>query len=400
MRGIQRWFPVLMATTIAHAEPNPNAVLEAAVRSGRVPGVVAMVATSEAVIYAKAAGFADRANHVPMRLDAIFRVASMTKPLTSVAVMQLLDDGQIRLDAPISDYLAEFEPRPVLLAVEDGEPRYTAATYAPTVRQLLSHSSGFAYSFWNDRLFAITDFSALAPDYFVDQPLAAEPGTEWQYGTGTDWAGLIVERVSGMSLENYFRRRITGPLGMADTSYNVPADKQARIVTRHQREADGTLTETPNEGFPPVTFFPGGAGLYSTAADYVAFMQMILRGGVKGERILSLEAVDAMAVNQIGELEVVEMKSTVPNFSNDFDIYPDTAARFGLGFLINEADVPGRRRRMSLTWGGLYNTYFWIDRQSDLCGVLLTQILPFYDHGVIELLAEFESAIYRQRGIR
>ncbi len=386
----------LMLTARIACAADADAVLEAAVESGRVAGVVAMAATSSRVLYAEARGYADRANGVPMALDAIFRIASMTKPITSVAVMQLVEVGEVRLDAPISAYIEGFEPRRVLLAVENGEPRYSRASYTPTLRQLLSHSSGFVYGFWHEGLFAITDFAALTPTYFLDDPLAFEPGSRWHYGTGTDWAGVIVERVSGESLERYFQRRITGPLEMVDTAYNLPQERHGRIVTRHQREADGTLTELPNEGFPPVTFFGGGAGLYSTAADYVSFMQMILRRGGGAERVLSAASVEAMGVNQIGELEVGEMKTTMPDFSNDFDIYPNTSARFGIGFAINEADIPGRRKRNSLTWGGLYNTYFWIDIESDLCGVLMTQILPFFDHDVIDLLAAFESAIYQE----
>ena len=178
---------------------------------------------------------------------------------------------------------------------------------------------------------------------------------------------------------------------MADTSYVLSDAMRAGLVTLHRREQDGTLTVSPRGDIPPPTFFSGGAGLYSTAGDYIRFMQMILRGG---EDVLSPESIEAMSRDQIGGLEVVEMKTAMPSFSNDFEIFPDHESSFGLGFQINEEDIPGRRSRGSLAWAGLNNTYFWIDPERDLCGVLLTQILPFYDPAVVDLLVEFEAAIY------
>ena len=389
--------PVLLLLALSvtsTAAADADGILERAVADGRVPGVVAMVATVDEVIYAKAAGFADVEGQVPMREDSIFRIASMTKPVTSVAVMQLVADGEVDLDAPVDRYLDDFTPKRVLLAVDDGQPSYSEATYVPTVRQLLSHTSGFAYGVWNDRLLAITDLSSVSATSFIGEPLVFEPGTDWHYSTSTDWAGLIVERVSGLSLQDFFRRRITQPLAMGDTGYDVDAASHGRVVTRHQRGVDGRLTELPNDPFRPATFYSGGAGLYSTAADYVRFMQMLLSEGGDDPRILPRALVREMGQNQIDGLEVGVMRTSLPAFSNDFDIYPDVPAKFGLGFLINERDLAGRRRAGSLTWGGLYNTYFWIDRDSGLCGVLLTQILPFYDGAVIDLLAEFEAAIY------
>ncbi len=350
-----------------------------------------MVATADEVIYARATGLADVANDTPMHLESIFRIASMTKAVTSAAAMQLVDANVLSLDSPIADYLDDFEPRPILLAIDDGEPSYSASTYVPTLRQLLTHTSGFAYGVWNETLFSITDMSAYTPTSFQSEPMMFAPGTRWHYSTSTDWVGLIVERASDMSLDAYFRQRITEPLGMTDTDYDLRPEQQSRVVTRHQRGPDEQLTEFANDPFQAATFYSGGAGLYSTAADYIRFMQAFLRDG---GTVLSPEAVRAMGRNQIGNLEVGPMESAVPTFSNDFDIYPDSTAKFGLGFLINVDDIPGRRRAGSLTWGGLYNTYFWIDPESGICGVLLTQILPFFDAAVVGLLAEFETAVY------
>ena len=385
---------LVSAMTVMAAE-TPDVVLEKAIADGRVPGVVAMVASRDKVLYSKALGFAGVAEQVPMRLDSVFRIASMTKALTSVAVMQLVEQGKVELDAPMSRYLDNFEPRRVLLDVKNGAPVYSDEAYTPTVRQLLSHSSGFGYSVWNDRLYSMTDFANFSPTYFKGESLVFEPGTQWHYGTSTDWLGLIVEAVSGDSLEDYFARAITSPLGMADTAYNIAEAQQQRLVTRHQRGEDGVLTELPNGDFVPVTFFSGGAGLHATAMDYVRFMQMILNGGQRGARLLSEASVQEMSRNQIGDIEVGPMVTSMPAFSNDFELFPNSISRFGLGFLINESGIPGRRRSGSLTWGGLHNTYFWIDPQSGMCAVLMTQVLPFYDSAVAELLEDFEVAVYR-----
>ena len=369
-------------------------VLEEAVTAGRVPGVVAMVASADEVLYAGAFGLADVGNGTPMATDSVFRIASMTKPLTSVAVLQLAEKGKVALDAPMSDYLPDFSPRPILLSAESGgNARYSDATYTPTLRQLLSHSSGFVYSVWNELLFSITDFTQLTPTSYRQEPLLFVPGSEWHYSTSTDWLGDIVEQVSGLSLEEYFAANIVEPLGMEDTAYNLPQAKWNRVVTRHQRSADG-LTETPTNDLAEVTHFSGGAGLKSTAADYVRFMQAML-GSSDVPAILQRDSIAAMGSGQIGDATVGEMRTQMPGFSNDFLVNPGVDSTFGLGFQINTEDVPGGRRAGSLAWAGLYNTYFWIDPDSNLCGVLLTQILPFYDAEVVALLAAFEREAYR-----
>ena len=369
-------------------------VLEEAVTAGRVPGVVAMVASADEVLYAGAFGLADVGNGTPMATDSVFRIASMTKPLTSVAVLQLAEKGKVALDAPMSDYLPDFSPRPILLSAESGgNARYSDATYTPTLRQLLSHSSGFVYSVWNELLFSITDFTQLTPTSYRQEPLLFVPGSEWHYSTSTDWLGDIVEQVSGLSLEEYFAANIVEPLGMEDTAYILPQAKWNRVVTRHQRSADG-LTETPTNDLAEVTYFSGGAGLKSTAADYVRFMQAML-GSSDVPAILQRDSIAAMGSGQIGDATVGEMRSQMPGFSNDFLVNPGVDSTFGLGFQINTEHVPGGRRAGSLAWAGLYNTYFWIDPESNLCGVLLTQILPFYDAEVVGLLAAFEREAYR-----
>jgi methyl acetate hydrolase len=260
-------------------------VLRTAVDQQRLPGVVAMVAQADAVVYQGAFGKQYAAKGVPMATDSIFRIASMTKAVTSVAVMQLVERGRVKLDEPASTYLPELARVQVL---EDFDANGMAKLRPPktsvTVQQLLTHTSGFGYEFFDEKLSRYVAAGAVpsirtGDRGFLNAPLVFDPGTKWEYGISTDWLGKLVERISSQSLEEYFQQNIFAPLGMGDSFFNVPADKQARVVTVHQRKDDGTLAENPPPAFKTVQFLSGGGGLYSTAADYVKFTRMLLGGG-------------------------------------------------------------------------------------------------------------------------
>jgi CubicO group peptidase (beta-lactamase class C family) len=227
-------------------------------------------------------------------------------------------------------------------------------------------------------------------------PLMFEPGTRWQYGQGVDWAGRLVEAVSGTTLENYFQEKIFRPLGMEDTSYILPASKFDRMVSRYHREDGGDLKEDERKLPTPPTTFNGGGGLYSVAGDYVRFMQMILNHGTgpNNVRILQTRTVESMMTNQIGELTAGKMKSFRPNTSADVDIQPGHTEKWGLGFLINTTPYAGGRSAGSVAWAGLYNTFYWIDPKRRRCAVILMQYLPFVDKEAVGLLDEFERAVY------
>ncbi len=380
-----------------------DSILEAAVESGEVPGVVAMAATSDGVIYQGAFGKRYVAADEDMTLNTVFRIASMTKPVTSVAAMQLVEEGALDLEAPVAEHIAGFSELRILEGLDEatGQPRYRSAATAVTVRHLFTHTAGFGYEVWNDRLRRVTE-AGLVPsataggDGFLNAPLVFEPGERWHYGISTDWLGRLVEEQRGSTLDEVFAERVLLPLEMQDTHFNVPASDVERLVTVHVRRADGGLVEGPRAPPAAVSFFSGGGGLYSTAGDYVRFLRALLRGGeLDGVRILEAESIEMMGRNHIGELEAGAMRTVMPEVSNDFDFFPASVDRFGLGFLINTEPVPGGRASGSLAWAGLYNTYFWVDPAGDVAGVLLTQILPFNDGAVIELLGEFERAVYR-----
>jgi len=378
-----------------------DAVLESAVESGRIPGVIAVAATSDGIIYKGAAGYRDISSDSEMTFDTIVQIASMTKAVTSVAVMQLVEQGEIELDQPVGRYLPRLAGVEVFERFDaDNKPILRAPKAPVTIRQLLTHTSGYVYEIWNEDAARYVASGSTASifdggDNFIDAPIFFDPGTEWEYGISTDILGVLIEVISGQSLDDFFREHIFTPLGMADTDFILPEEKLPRLATAYAKSDDGGLTPIPYFR-PSEDFFSGGGGLSSTAGDYVRFLRALLNEGeLDGVRILDAQTVDLMAQNHIGDLEAANsVISLTPGLSNDFDFIPESEDKFGLGFLINSEPIPGGRSAGSLAWAGLYNTYFWIDREQDTCGVLITQILPFYDADVIELLNRFETAVY------
>jgi CubicO group peptidase (beta-lactamase class C family) len=222
-----------------------------------------------------------------------------------------------------------------------------------------------------------------------------DPGDRWEYGINIDWVGKTVEHLSGQSLEDYFRERIFGPLGMADTGFVVQPERRSRLAAMHFRQPDGSLQAIPFEIPQEPEFFMGGGGLYSTGPDYLRFLRMLLgRGELDGTRILRSETVDLMGQNHIGELNVCVLKTAIPGSSNDAEFFPGMVKKWGLGYMISTEEAPTGRSARSLAWAGLGNTYFWIDPTRRVTGVILTQILPFADAKVLDLFADFERAVY------
>lgn len=395
---------LIWAQTCVASTPTPStidAVLDAALETGRIPGVIAMAANADETFYRGAFGMQDRERKSLMSLDTIVQLASMTKAVTSVAVMQLVEQGKVGLDLPVEKYLPRLADVQVLTGFSaDSKPILRAPKSPVTVRHLLSHTSGYVYEVWNKNAQRNVEFGDAASiftggDGFLDSPLAFDPGTDWEYGISTDILGVLVSVISGQSLDNYFHENILIPLGMLDTYFVLPDEKLPRLATAYAKSKSGELAAIPYSR-PDDAFLSGGGGLSSTAGDYIRFLRALLNDGeLDGARILSTESVDLMAQNHIGDLEAGSARiSVMPELSNVFDFMPDSVDKFGLGFLLNTNPVPGGRSAGSLAWAGLYNTYFWVDRDQGICGVLLTQILPFYDADVVHLLGEFEKAVY------
>jgi len=374
--------------------------LRASLKTHQIPACVAMAATADKTTYSGAFGKRDSASGVDVNADSIFVIASMTKPVTSVAAMQLVEQGKLKLDEPASTYIKELGSLQVLHGFDEtGKPILKPAAKPVTLRTLLTHTSGFVYDTWFAdmlRYEKVTGVSFPLGTVAPLTPLMFEPGSRWQYGTSADWSGRLVEAVSGMSLEQYFQKNILEPLGMHDTSFLVPASKFDRLVSEYRRQEDGKLKEDPRALPPPPKAFNGGGGLYSTAPDYVRFMQMILRRGksASGMAILQPKTVDMMATNQVGNLSAGKLKTARPAISSDVDFHPGFKDGFGFGFLINSRSYEGGRSAGSLAWAGVANTYFWIDPKKQVAGVIMMQYLPFADKEAIAVLGDFERSVY------
>jgi methyl acetate hydrolase len=336
-----------------------------------------------------------------MTRDTVFRIASMTKAVTSVAAMQLVEQGKLKLNEPVPDIDPALSSPQVLEGFDaSGAPQLRPAKRPITLRHLLTHTAGFTYEVWDantQRYVKATGMPSTQSGKIaaLRTPLAFDPGDRWLYGVNIDWAGRIVEATSGQPLDVYFREHILGPLGMNDTGFTTTPEQRARQASVHQRKPDESLEPQPLETPFTPEFYAGGGGLYSTAPDYLNFLQMLLHGGSwNGARILRPETVALMGTNQIGDIEAGVLKTYVPARSNDVDFFPGIPLRWGLAYMINLQPVPDARSANSLTWAGIFNTYYWIDPSKHLTGVIMTQVLPFADHACVRLYGQFEKGVY------
>ncbi|MCC8938707.1 beta-lactamase family protein [Bradyrhizobium sp. Arg68] len=366
-----------------------------------IPGVVAIAATGNEVIYQGAFGKRDLSKSDAMTQDSVFWIASMTKAVTCAGAMQLVEQGKLSLDEPIGKLLPELAAPQVLDGFDaKGEPKLRPAKGPITLRQLMTHTAGFCYDLWNADMGKYMEKTGTPGiisclNAALKTPLASDPGTRWEYGINIDFVGKAVEAASGKKLDAYLRDNMFAPLGMGETGFKISDDMRKRLVGMHARGEDGTLAAIPFELEQNPEFHMGGGGLYSTAADYIKFCQMILnKGKGNGNQLLKGETVAAMGQNQMGDLSVTKMTTAAPPYTNDVDLYPDQVKKWGLSFLINTAKTPEGRSPGSLAWAGLANTYYWIDPSRDVCGVILTQLLPFADKHSLEAFAGFERGIY------
>ena len=381
-----------------------DSLLHAGVERSAVPGVVAVVVDREGICHEAAFGERELGSGVPMTVDTVGSIFSMTKALTAAAAMQLVERGQLSLDTAAGDVCSELVGRKVLTGFDgDGQPVLRPAASALTLRQLLTHTSGFGYELFNAdlvRWHEVTGTPGLEAKGvgMLAAPLVADPGTRWEYGIDLDWVGVMIETVSGMKLGDYFAEHLTGPLAMTDTAYVPTSSMRERAASMHVRLPDGSLMAFPMPGPEPDVRHGGGAGLFGTMGDYGRFIRMILNDGeLDGERVLATDTVGQMVTNQLGSLRVEPMVSAMPQLTNDAEFFPGQPKSWGMSFQINDDRVATGRAAGGLMWAGLANSYFWIDRSTGIGGAYLTQILPFVDHRSLELFTEFETAVYATR---
>ena len=381
--------------------PGLDETLRDSMQRRKIPAVAAMVATADKITYSGAFGKRDSASGVDLKPDSIFAIASMTKAITTTAALQLVERGKLTLDEPASRHLPELGKLNVLQGFDAaGKAILRPATKPVTLRNLMTHTSGFAYDTWDADILRYTSQAggAIPPGTVAPLvPLAFEPGTRWQYGYGMDWTGRLVETVSGQTLEQYFQTNILQPLGMKDTTFILPPEKFDRLISQYTRQPDGTLKENPRTMPKPPKAYNGGGGLFSTAPDYVRFMQMILHHGRGSkEQILQAKTVEMMESNQVGGIRAGVLKTARPAISSDVDFHPGATDKYTFGFLMNPTAYEGGRSAGSLAWAGVYNTYYWIDPKRSLCAAVMMQFLPFADKEGVGLLSDFEKAVYRQ----
>ena len=361
-------------------------VMETHVAQQKIAGGVTLLARHGKIAHLGVYGMMDVEAGKPMTPDTIFRIASMTKPITSIAVMMLYEEGHFRLNEPVSKYIPAFKEMRVMppeSAEDSAQP--VPATRQITIWNLLTHTSGLTYQ-WNERLgpqYAAADIThgLLQDESTLEEkmkvlatiPLLYQPGAEFEYGLSIDLLGYLVEVVSGMSLNEFFSERIFKPIGMNDTHFFIPEAKRQRIATVYERTKDGPITRkspeptvegslTYSTDYPykgPRTYFSGGGGLVSTAPDYVRFAQMMLNGGeLNGVRLLSRKTVELMTLNQLANMDV------------DFG--------FGLGFSVvrDESDLNEIGSVGTFGWSGFFFTNFFIDPQEQMIGIFLCQLHP------------------------
>ena len=379
-----------------------DALLRGAVEKGEVPGVVALATTADDTIYEGAFGVRALGGGAAMTTDTVVWIASMTKALTATAAMQLVERGKLELDGQAARWVPALGAVQVLDGFDAaGQPVLRQPKRPVTLRHLLTHTAGFAYEIWSPEIIRYQQATGTpgiitCENAALGTPLLFDPGERWMYGINIDWAGKIVEAVSGQRLGAYMKANIFDPLGMSDTAFKITPGMRARLAKIHQRGDDGTLQPLDLELTQEPEFEMGGGGLYSTAGDYAKFLRMILnRGAGKGGRVLEPETVDLMARNAMGDKQVVKLPTAIPPLSNDAEFFPGSPKRWGLSFMINDETAPTGRSAGSLAWAGLANTFYWIDPKKGVGGVYLSQILPFADVKSAPLYLAFETAIYR-----
>ncbi|WP_310496646.1 serine hydrolase domain-containing protein [Sandarakinorhabdus sp.] len=373
--------------------------LEASLAAGGIPGAVALVGNRSGTIAEVAVGTRGPGGPA-LTTDSLFQIASMTKAVTSVAVMQLVEQGRLALDEDIGTLLPGLADPLVLTGFgADGSAITRSAAGPVTLRQLLTHTSGLGYEFMSAELSQWRTLNPAAQGSRASLllPLLADPGTAWIYGISTDWAGLAVEAASGMPLGDWFARHIFGPLGMTDTGFGFDEAVKARLAPLHVRTPDGGLVPMPVHfgGGDAAEFQSGGGGLTGSAHDYLRFVRMLLNGGsLDGARILKAQTVADMTRNHIGPLRAGVMETNVPGFAGRIEWFPEMTPGWGLGFMINPDPGPDGRAPGAQAWAGIANSYYWFDPASDIAAVLMMQHLPFGEAPAMAVLSAFEAAVY------
>ena len=384
-----------------------SALVDRYVAEGKLAGAQVQVAHRGEVALRHTVGRADVASDRPLGDDAIYRIYSMTKPITSIALMQLYEQGQVLLEDPVSAYIPEFAEMQVFTGGTPTAPKVRPAQTAMTVKDVLTHASGLTYGFFfQNNLDAMYREDGLGdfqlPDYTLEEgmrrlatkPLAFDPGTAWNYSMSTDVCGRLVEVISGMGLDEYFAEHITGPLGMVDTAFHVPADKKHRFTSNYALTPEDPLATFDSfDASPylsPPVFLSGGGGLVGTVDDYQRFVDMLLNGGeLDGRRIIGRKTLEYMTINHLPEGKTLnELGQSL------FSEAVMEGMGFGLGFstLVDPARNGAVSSGGEFAWGGAASTAFWVDPAEEITCVFMTQLMPSSSY---PLRRELKATVYQ-----
>lgn len=379
-----------------------NPILDQVVQGDRpVAGVVAGVTNQEETIYLNHAGERDISTHTAMTDDSVFAIFSTTKAITTTVALQQYEKGLLDLDAPAKEYVPEIGDLQVLHGFDaQGKPILQQPKTDVTTRMLLLHTAGMGYDFINH------DYQKLTSEHgypsiitsskaSLQTPFLFEPGTQWEYGSNIDWAGLVTEAIGGKRLGQLMQEQLFNPLGMQDTAFALTPSMQQRRVSMHHRQADGDLVADTDFILPQdPEVHMGGHGLYSTVDDYLKFIRLWLnRGEVNGQRLLQESTLELALNNGLADIAMKNLPGAIPALSNDVNIYPEAKKGWTLGFMINEEKTSSDRPAGTVGWCGLANLYYWIDIKNNIGGYWATQTLPFFDPTAYNGFLAFEKAV-------
>ncbi|MGD1924273.1 MAG: serine hydrolase domain-containing protein [Paracoccaceae bacterium] len=381
---------------------NADAILNSVVTSSpRVPGVVAMVTDRERNIYEGAAGVRRMDGDAPMTKGDAFAIFSTTKAITGTAILQLMEEGKLDLDAPAKTYAPDIGKLQVIEGFDtNGEPRLRAPKRDITTRMLLLHTAGLGYDFFSETYNRLAEEKGqpsviTASKECLMTPLLFDPNDGWEYGTNIDWCGQVVEGITGKRLGEVFQSQIFEPLGMTDTTFELNDALRTKLAGMHARGEDGSLTPMDFELPDKPEVHMGGHGLYGTVDDYMRFIRMWLNDGAgENGRVLKPETVQMAAQNQLGDRKITPFKGVIPSLSNDAEFFPGLPKSWSFTFMVNDEQAPTGRPAGAIGWAGLANLFYWIDRQSGFGGFWATQILPFGDAVSFTGYMEMETAFY------
>lgn len=372
--------------------------------SPRVPGVVAMVTDRSGNVYEGAAGERLLGSGEAMTTDSVFAIFSATKSIAGTAVLQCVEEGKLDLDAPAKAYVPDIGKLQVIDGFdEEGNPKLRAPKRDITTRMLMLHTAGFGYNFYNETYNRLvrekrqpTIISATKAALMT--PLLFDPGDRWEYGSGVDWCGQVVEAIRGKRLGEVLQERVFAPLGIEDMGFSLTPDMRRRLAKMHARNADGSLKPMPDYELPSNPEIDmAGHGLYAAVGDYMKFIRMWLNDGEGAHgRVLKPQTVEQAVKNGLQPHQKVRMlPGVVRSLSNDAEFFPGVKKGWSYTFMVNEEEAPTGRPAGTIGWAGLANLYYWIDRQNGLGGFWAAQVLPFADATCLDGYLDFEAASYR-----